>query len=107
MTIATCSYCGTESDSRLVKKVEPPAWEDGGMACCYCRNKRDEVDAMHEQDRIDAARWRALRPFLCVTMDLEGGPTRWVELKCVPFRSGGTVDEIVNKLVRIAQEKQP
>jgi hypothetical protein len=57
-----------------------------------------------DQDRIDAARWRALRPFLMlVTEDL---PTRWVEVKCVPFRSGGTVDEIVDKLVQIAEEKQ-
>ena len=56
-----------------------------------------------DQDRIDAARWRALRPLLMlVTEDLA---TRWVELKCVPFRSGGTVDEIVDKLVQIAQEK--
>lgn len=59
-----------------------------------------------EQDRIDAARWRALLPFLMLTVELDS-PTRWVELKCVPFRSGGTVDEIVDKLVQIAQEQKP
>lgn len=104
MTLATCSYCGTESDSRLVMEDKDYG---PGMACCYCRDKKVEIDAMHEQDRIDAARWRALRPFLCLTMDLEGGPTRWVELQCVPFRSGESVDAIVDKLAQIAQEQKP
>ena len=74
------------------------------MACAVCRFAPGEIDAMHEQDRIDAARWRALRPFLMlVTEEL---PVRWVELKCVPFRSGGTVDEIVDKLAQEAQVRQ-
>lgn len=107
MTTTHCDYCHHHVDSRLVKQVNPPEWEDGGMACAGCRGRLDEIDTLHDQDRIDAARWRALRPFLCVTMDLEGGPTRWVELRCVPFRSGESVDAIVDKLVRIAQEQQP
>lgn len=88
--------------------LQDPTRDPNKATCGSCGHRGNAGDwNAIEQDRIDAARWRALRPFLCVTMDLEGGPTRWVELKCVPFRSGGTVDEIVNKLVRIAQEKQP
>lgn len=111
-----CDYCNTDVDSRLVKPV--PDWRDGGVACYACRGTESndalvrqeawqECDIVAEQDRIDAARWRALRPFLCLTMDLEGGPTRWVELQCVPFRSGESVDAIVDKLARIAQEQKP
>ena len=104
MTTTHCDYCDQDVDSRIVKEVHPPEWEDGGMACACCRDRLDEVDALHEADRIDAARWRALRPFLSLTTDLEGGPSRWVELQCGPFRSGESVGAIVDKLVRIAQE---
>lgn len=106
MTTARCDYCGHDIDSRLVKKVSPPVWEGGGMACHGCRNEWQEADDLHAKDRIDAARWRALRPFLVLTMDFEGGPTRWVELRCVPFRSGESVDAVVDKLVQIAQEQK-
>lgn len=61
---------------------------------------------MHEADRIDAARWRALRPFLSLTVDV-GWELRWLSLGRVPSIRGVTVDEIVDKLVQIAQETQP
>lgn len=65
--------------------------------------------ANDDLDRIDAERWRALRPLLMVTFDLDaatasGRMPRWLEVKCTPFLSGGSVDTIVDKLVQIAQE---
>ena len=65
--------------------------------------------ANDDKDRIDAARWRALRPLLMLTFDLEATTTdgrmpRWLDIKCTPFLGGGTVDTIVDKLVQIAQE---
>lgn len=110
MKTTRCAYCDTDVDSRLVKEVRPPEWEDGGMACHWCRDVREEADEFHDQDRIDAARWRALRPLLMVTFDMDAATTngrmpRWLEVKCTPFLSGGTVDEIVDKLVRIAEEE--
>ena len=67
--------------------------------------------ANDDKDRIDAARWRALRPLLMLTFDLEATTTngrmpRWLEIKCTPFLGGAIVDTIVDKLVQIAQEKQ-
>ena len=106
MTLATCSYCGTQSDSRLVKQVNPPEWEDGGMACAVCRNAVGEIDELNEADRIDAARWRALRPLLW--MAGRKGES-WIE--SIRYLKAGdtalTVDEIVDALVQIAQETQP
>lgn len=104
MTTTHCDYCGHHIESRLVKQVDPPEWEDGGMACAGCRGRLDEIDTLHEQDRIDAARWRALRPFLGLSD--EAWQTRWLQLERVPPNRGGTVDEIVDKLVQIAQEQQ-
>ena len=103
MTLATCSYCGTQSDSRLVKQVNPPIWGDGGMACAVCRNAVGEIDELNEADRIDAARWRALRPLL----RLEGrlGETRIVSRRFPIYMD--TVDDCVDRMVQIAQEKQP
>ena len=114
MSTTRCDYCQRNEDSRLVKPVD---WPEGGVACYACRgteskdasecaNAWKEQAAIAEQDRTDAARWRALRPFLVLTMYLEGCSTRWVELKCVPFLSGGSVDAIVDKLAQIAQEAQ-
>ena len=110
MTTARCDYCTQDVDSRLVKPV--PDWRDGGFACYACRGTestdaavcRDawkEFDAVAEQDRIDAARWRALRPFLSLTVDV-GWELRWLSLS-VPATRCGTVEGIVDKLVQIAQ----
>lgn len=57
----------------------------------------------NDQDRIDAARWRALRPLLWVAG--RNGQT-WIESRRIAVDTD-TVDEIVDKLVQIAQEKQP
>lgn len=105
MTTARCDYCGHDIDSRLVKKVSPPVWEGGGMACHGCRNEWQEADDLHAKDRIDAARWRALRPLLWVAGRRDEA---WIE--SVRYLKGGsatlTVDEIVDKLVQIAQEQK-
>lgn len=105
MTLAMCSYCGTESDSRLVKKVEPPAWEDGGMACAVCRFAPGEIDAMHEQDRIDAARWRALRGY---GVQDDGGRIVGYWLAVDPAAGpDATVVMTVDHLGRVEQVKHP
>ncbi|MBK8168170.1 MAG: hypothetical protein IPK64_19660 [bacterium] len=106
MTTTHCDYCGHDIDSRLVKEVGPPVWEAGGMACYGCRNEWKEADDLHAQDRIDAGRWRALRPLLWVA-GRKG--ESWIE--SIRYLKAGdtalTVDEIVDKLVQIAREKQP
>lgn len=102
MTTTHCDYCHHHVDSRLVKQVNPPDWEDGGMACAGCRGRLDEIDTLHDHDRIDAARWRALRPLLVI--DCRNGET-WVRSRRLVVDLD-TVDEIVDKLVQIAQEKQ-
>lgn len=112
MKTTRCDYCHHHVESQLVKEVNPPIWENGGMACHWCRNAREEADAVYDQDRVDAERWRALRPLLMVTFDLDAATTsgrmpRWLEVKCTPFLSGESVDAIVDKLVRIAEEKGP
>ena len=104
MTLATCSYCGTQSDSRLVKQVNPPIWGDGGMACAVCRNAVGEIDELNEADRIDAARWRALRPYLHCDERLVG---TWLWMEVVMAAKGWTVEQAVDMLVQIAQETQP
>lgn len=53
-----------------------------------------------DQDRIDAARWRALRPLLYV--ECRWGET-WVRSRCIVAELN-TVDTIVDKLVQIAKE---
>lgn len=58
---------------------------------------------MHEADRIDAARWRALRPLLYV--ECRWGET-WLRSRRI-LTELNTVEEIVDKLVQIAQETQP
>lgn len=114
MTTARCDYCGQDVDSRLLKPV--PDWRDGGVACYSCRGTESgdalvrqeawkEFDKVAEQDRIDAARWRALRPLLWVAGRRDEA---WIE--SVRYLKGGsatlTVDEIVDKLVQIAQEQK-
>ena len=102
MTLATCSYCGTQSDSRLVKPVGPPDFPDGGVACYGCRAELVEIDDMHEADRIDAARWRALRPYLHCDERLVG---TWLWMDVVMAAKGWAVEQAVDMLVQIAQEK--
>jgi hypothetical protein len=95
MTTTHCDYCHHHVDSRLVKQVNPPDWEDGGMACAGCRGRLDEIDTLHDQDRVDAARWRALRPLL----RLEGrvGETRIVSKRFPIYLD--TVEQCVDKMI--------
>lgn len=95
MTTTYCDYCHHHVDSRLVKQVNPPDWEDGGMACAVCRGALNEIDDMHEADRIDAARWRALLPLL----RLEGrlGETRIVSRRFPIYLD--TVEQCVDKMI--------
>ncbi len=95
MTTTHCDYCGHDIDSRLVKEVSPPVWESGGMACYGCRNEWKEADDLHAQDRIDAERWRALRPLL----RLEGrvGETRIVSKRFPIYLD--TVEQCVDKMI--------
>ena len=59
-----------------------------------------------DMNRIDAARWRALRPLLWVA---GSKGESWIE--SIRYLKAGdtaiTVDEIVDALVQIAQETQP
>lgn len=101
MTLATCDYCGTECDSRLIKEVGQ-SWPGG--ACYACRGAHCEVEAMHEQDRIDAARWRALRPFLFIHEEFGAV---WLDIKHLPLTEWGSPDDSVDKLVQLVQEQKP
>lgn len=111
MTTARCDYCGQDVDSRLLKPV--PDWRDGGVACYSCRGTESgdalvrqeawkEFDKVAEQDRIDAARWRALRTVLRAECRLGAS---WVRSFRITAELN-TVDEIVDKLVQIAQEQK-
>lgn len=113
MTTARCDYCGQDVDVRLLKPV--PDWRDGGTACYACRGTestdaavcRDawkEFDAVAEQDRIDAARWRALRPFLFIHEEFGAV---WLDIKHLPLTEWGSPDDSVDKLVQLVQEQKP
>ena len=113
MTTARCDYCGQDVDVRLLKPV--PDWRDGGTACYACRGTestdaavcRDawkEFDAVAEQDRIDAARWRALRPYLHCDERLVG---TWLWMEPVMAAKGWAVEQAADMLVQIAQEPKP
>lgn len=109
MTTARCDYCGQDVDVRLLKPV--PDWRDGEVACYACRGTESgdalvrqeawkEFDKVAEQDRIDAARWRALRPLL-----------REACIESMRNRKGDVlslaVDDVIDALVQIEQEKKP
>ena len=108
MTLATCSHCGVECDSRLVKPVGPPDWPDGSATCHICRGAYGEIDDLHEQDRIDAARWRALLPYMRTMIDETWQcPLVWVETRSFTKpEKDFTPTEFVDVLVKITEEKK-